>query len=83
LPAIYPFRVFVSGGGLMFYGPDSTDPYRRAAGYIDRILKGDKPAAMPVQVPTKYDLVINTKTAKSLGITVPQFLLARADEVIE
>jgi putative ABC transport system substrate-binding protein len=83
LPAIYPFRVYASGGGLMYYGPDSTEPYRRAAGYVDRILKGEKPAEIPVQAPTKYELVVNVKTAKALGLSVPQSLLARAGEVIE
>jgi putative ABC transport system substrate-binding protein len=83
LPAIYPFRYFTQSGGLFSYGPTTIDPYIRAAGYVDRILKGEKPADLPVQAPTKYELVINLKTAKQLGIDVPATLLATADEVIE
>jgi putative ABC transport system substrate-binding protein len=83
LPAVYPFRYFATSGGLIAYGPNSVDPYRRAAGYVDRILKGEKAADLPVQAPTDYELVINLKTAKALDLTVPDTVLARADEVIE
>jgi putative ABC transport system substrate-binding protein len=83
LPSVYPYRYYVADGGLISYGPNTLDPIQRAAGYVDRILKGEKPADLPVQAPTKYELAINLKTAKALGLDVPQSLLARADEVIE
>ena len=83
LPAVYPYRFFVTIGGLISYGPDFVDQYRQAAGYVDRILKGEKPAELPVQAATKYELAINLKTAKALGLTVPNAVLARAGEVIE
>lgn len=83
LPAIYPYRFFAAHGGLISYGPDTTEPFRRAASYVDRILRGEKAAEQPVQAPVKYEMVINQRTAKALGLTIPQLLLARADEVIE
>ena len=83
LPAIYPYRYFAVDGGLISYGPDAFDGFRRAAGYVDRILRGEKPADLPVQAPTKYELAINLKTARTLGLNVPPTLLAIADEVIE
>lgn len=83
LPAIYSLRFFVTGGGLISFGPDRVDQYRRAAGYVARILNGEKPADLPVQAPVKYEIAINLRTAKALGLDVPPTLLARADEVIE
>jgi ABC-type uncharacterized transport system substrate-binding protein len=83
LPAVYIQRAFVAAGGLISYGPNFEDQYRRAAAYVDRILRGDKPADLPVQAPSKYELIINLKTAKALGLSVPTSLLARADEIIE
>jgi putative tryptophan/tyrosine transport system substrate-binding protein len=83
VPAVYPLRYFAVSGGLISYGPDRLEPYRRAASYVDRILKGEKPADLPVQRPTKYSLVINLRTAKALGVNIPPSLLLRADEVID
>ena len=83
MPVVYPYRFFVTAGGLISYGPDLIGQYRLAAGYVDRILKGEKPADLPVQAPTRYELAINLKTAKALGIDVPASVLVRADEVIE
>ncbi len=82
-PAVYPYRSFVAGGGLISYGPELAGQYRLAAGYVDRILKGEKPADLPVQAPTKYELAVNLKTAKALGLTIPPSVIARADEVLE
>ncbi|HMF26519.1 MAG TPA: ABC transporter substrate binding protein [Pseudolabrys sp.] len=83
LPAVYPFRYWAVAGGLISYGPNSIEPSRRAAGYIDRILRGEKPSDLPVQAPTRYELIVNLKTARGLSLTVPPQLLSRADEVIE
>jgi putative tryptophan/tyrosine transport system substrate-binding protein len=83
LPAIYPNRLFATSGGLLAYGSDIADQFRRAASYVDRILRGEKPSDMPLQEPIKYELVINLKTAKAIGVTIPESFLARADEVIE
>ena len=83
LPAIYPLHIFAADGGLISYGPEVVDASRQAASYVDRILKGEKPADLPVQAPTKYELVVNLKTAKTLGLTIPPAVLARADSVIE
>ena len=83
MPAVYPLRIFAADGGLISYGPDIVDQFRRAASYVDRVLKGEKPADLPVQAPTKYELIVNLKTAKALGLALPSSLLARADEVIE
>jgi putative ABC transport system substrate-binding protein len=83
LPAIYPFRYYAAAGGLISYGPDTLDQFRRAAGYVERILKGESPADLPVQAPTRYELVLNLRTARAMGIDMPAMLLARADEVIE
>jgi putative ABC transport system substrate-binding protein len=83
LPAVYPYRHFVVGGGLISFGPDLVDQYRRAASYVDRIFRGEKPADLPIQLPTKFETLLNLKTANSLGIKVPTTILLRADEVIE
>ena len=83
VPALYPISAFARNGGLLSYGPDQVDPWRRAVIYVDRILRGAKPADLPVQMPTKFEMVVNLKTAKALGLTVPPSIMLRADEVIE